>query len=375
MSTDKTFASQADLEEKQVSFSQLSEHAWAYTAEGDPNTGIIIGDDAVLVADTQATPAMAADVIRRIREVTDKPIQYVVLTHYHAVRVLGASAYQPQQILASQDTYDLIVERGEADKASEIGRFPRLFRNVESVPEGMTWPTITFSGKMTLWLGKLEVQLLQLGRGHTKGDTVVWLPGEKTLLSGDLVEFDATPYSGDAYFTDWPQTLSNIAALQPEALVPGRGPALKGPAQVQQGLEATRAFIADLYASVQAGAAAGQDLQQVYRDTYAKLKPKYGSWVIFDHCMPFDVTRAYDEATQYPHPRIWTAERDRQMWAALETACLAETVRNLPEGLAQWLGDNGARLSGGVRASWRGTPQSNSGPRAGHFQEEAAVVV
>ena len=315
----KAFASHADTEEKKVSFEQLSEHAWAYTAEGDPNTGIVIGDDAVLVADTQATPAMAADVIRRIREVTDKPIKYVVLTHYHAVRVLGASAYQPQQILASQDTYDLIVERGEQDKASEIGRFPRLFRNVETVPAGMTWPTITFSGRMTLWLGKLEVQLLQLGRGHTKGDTVVWLPGEKTLLSGDLVEFDATPYAGDAYFSDWPQTLANIAALKPSALVPGRGPALKGEAQVQKGLEVTRNFVSDLYASVKAGAAAGKDLKTVYRETYAALKPKYGSWVIFDHCMPFDVTRAYDEATQYRDPRIWTAERDRQMWETLES--------------------------------------------------------
>ncbi|HQC94223.1 MAG TPA: MBL fold metallo-hydrolase [Aquabacterium sp.] len=317
MST-KTFASQADLEEKKVTFEQLSEHAWAYTAEGDPNTGIIIGDDAVLVADTQATPAMAADVIRRIREVTDKPIQYVVLTHYHAVRVLGASAYGAQQILASQDTYDLIVERGEADKASEIGRFPRLFRNVETVPAGMTWPTMTFTGKMTLWLGKLEVQLLQLGRGHTKGDTVVWLPGEKTLLSGDLVEFDATPYAGDAYFQDWPQTLKNLAALQPKALVPGRGPALKGAAQVSRGLQVTGDFIADVWSHVKAGADAGQDLNAVYKATYAALKPKYGHWVIFDHCMPFDVTRCYDEATQHPHPRIWTAERDQQMWATLE---------------------------------------------------------
>jgi glyoxylase-like metal-dependent hydrolase (beta-lactamase superfamily II) len=314
----KAFASQADLEEKNVTFAQLSEHAWAYTAEGDPNTGIIIGDDAVLVADTQATPAMAADVIRRIRTVTDKPIQYVVLTHYHAVRVLGASAYQAQQIIASQDTYDLIVERGEADKASEIGRFPRLFRNVETVPAGMTWPTITFSGKMTLWLGKLEVQLLQLGRGHTKGDTVVWLPGEKTLLSGDLVEFDATPYAGDAYFQDWPQTLDNIAALHAQALVPGRGPALKGTAQVQAGLEATRSFIRDVWTNVQAGVAAGKDLNAVYKATYAALKPKYGHWVIFDHCMPFDVTRCYDEATQYRDPRVWTAERDQQMWATLE---------------------------------------------------------
>ncbi len=318
MNTPKKFASQADLEEKQVSFTQLSEHAWAYTAEGDPNTGIVIGDDAVLVADTQATPAMAADVIRRIREVTDKPIRYVVLTHYHAVRVLGASAYQPQQIIASEDTYDLIVERGEQDKASEIGRFPRLFRDVDSVPAGMTWPTLTFNRKMTLWLGKLEVQLLQLGRGHTKGDTVVWLPQERTLLSGDLVEFDATPYAGDAYFKDWPTTLENVAALKPLALVPGRGPALLGEERVAEGLAATGGFIADVRSSVEAGVAAGKDLNAVYKDTFARLKPKYGHWVIFDHCMPFDVTRCYDEVTQYPDPRIWTAERDRQMWEALE---------------------------------------------------------
>jgi glyoxylase-like metal-dependent hydrolase (beta-lactamase superfamily II) len=318
MNAPKKFASQADLEEKQVSFTKLSDHAYAYTAEGDPNTGIIIGDDAVLVADTQATPAMAQDVVRRIREVTDKPIKYVVLTHYHAVRVLGASGFNPQEIIASQDTYDLIVERGEQDKASEIGRFPRLFRDVESVPPGMTWPTITFNRKMTLWLGKLEVQLLQLGRGHTKGDTVVWLPQDRVLLSGDLVEFDATPYAGDAYFKDWPQTLENVAALKPAALVPGRGPALLGEEQVAAGLKATGSFIADVRASVEAGVAAGLDLNAVYKDTYAKLQPRYGQWVIFDHCMPFDVTRCYDEATQYPDPRIWTAERDRQMWETLE---------------------------------------------------------
>jgi glyoxylase-like metal-dependent hydrolase (beta-lactamase superfamily II) len=314
----KAFASQADLEEKTVTFSKLSEHAYAYTAEGDPNSGIVIGDDAVMVIDTQATPAMAQDVIRRIREVTDKPIKYVVLSHYHAVRVLGASAYKPEHIIASQDTRDLIVERGEQDKASEIGRFPRLFQNVESVPPGMTWPTITFTGKMTLWLGKLEVQLIQLGRGHTKGDTVVWLPQDKVLFSGDLVEFDATPYAGDAYFQDWPKTLDHIAALQAQALVPGRGAALQGAADVARGLEGTRAFVSELYASVKAGAAAGKDLRAVYKETFDKLQPKYGQWVIFNHCMPFDVTRAYDEATQYPDPRIWTAERDIEMWKALE---------------------------------------------------------
>ncbi|MDP3083199.1 MAG: MBL fold metallo-hydrolase [Rubrivivax sp.] len=314
----KTFASQADLEEKKVSFTQLSDNAWAYTAEGDPNTGVIVSDDAVMVIDTQATPVMAQDVIRRIREVTDKPIQYVVLSHYHAVRVLGASAYGAEHIVASRDTYDLIVERGEQDKASEIGRFPRLFQSVESVPAGMTWPTITFNGAMSIWLGKLEVQLLQLGRGHTKGDTVAWLPQQKILFSGDLVEYDATPYAGDAYFKDWPTTLDRLAALQPAKLVPGRGAALTTPAMVQAGLAGTRAFVSDLYASVQAGAAAGKDLRTIYKDTHAALTPKYGHWVIFNHCMPFDVTRALDEATQYPDPRIWTDARDQAMWQSLE---------------------------------------------------------
>ena len=212
----------------------------------------------------------------------------------------------------------MIVERGEQDKASEIGRFPRLFAGVETVPPGMTWPTMTFTGKMTLWLGKLEVQLLQLGRGHTKGDTVVWLPGEGALLSGDLVEFGATPYAGDAYFKDWPKTLENVAALKPKALVPGRGAALTTPDEVAKGLSETRDFISDVYANVQKGVAAGKDLNAVYKDTFAALAPKYGHWVIFDHCMPFDVTRCYDEVTKYTDPRIWTAERDIEMWKTLE---------------------------------------------------------
>ena len=314
----KAFASQADLDVKKVSFTKLSDNAYAYTAEGDPNTGIIIGDDCVMVIDTQATPVMAQDVIRHIRTVTQLPIKYVVLSHYHAVRVLGASGYAPEHIVASRDTYDLIVERGEQDKASEIGRFPRLFQAVESVPPGMTWPTITFTGGMSLWLGKLEVQLIQLGRGHTKGDTVAWLPEQKILFSGDLVEFDATPYAGDAYFQDWPQTLDNIAALNPVALVPGRGAALTTPEAVAAGLAGTRDFIADVWASVQAGVAAGKDLTAVYKSTMAALSPKYGHWVIFQHCMPFDVTRCFDEASGHRDPRIWTAERDIEMWKSLE---------------------------------------------------------
>ena len=317
--SNKGFASAADTAEKAVAFDEIGPGLYGFTAEGDPNSGVIIGDDCVMVVEAQATPVMARSVIDRVRAITDKPICYLLLSHYHAVRVLGASAFAGAEIITSDVTRDLIVERGRQDMDSEIGRFPRLFRAVESIP-GLTWPTITFNQKMTLWLGKLEVQILQLGRGHTKGDTVAWLPQEKILFSGDLVEFDATPYAGDAYFQDWPQTLDNIAALKPEKLVPGRGAALQTPEQVQAGLAGTRAFISDLYESVKASAAKGEDLRKVYEATFAQLQPKYGHWVIFNHCMPFDVTRAYDEAGGLSHPRIWTAERDVEMWKALEGA-------------------------------------------------------
>ena len=313
----KAFASQADLEEKQVTFDELGEGLYAYTAEGDPNTGIIVGDDAVMVVDTQATPAMAAQVIARIREVTDKPVKHVVLSHYHAVRVLGASAYKPEHVIASRDTYDLIVERGQQDYESEVGRFPRLFQAVETVP-GLTWPTLVFEKSLTLFMGRREVRILQLGRGHTKGDTVVWLPREKVLYAGDLVEYGATPYTGDAYLQDWPQTLANLSALGAEKLVPGRGAALKTPQAVADGIAGTQAFVTAMYQSVAKGVAAGRSLKEIYRETFQRLQPDFGQWVIFEHCMPFDVSRAFDEASGIADPRIWTAARDKEMWQALE---------------------------------------------------------
>lgn len=314
----KKFASHADTEEKQVSFTKLADGLYAYTAEGDPNTGIIIGDDSVMVVDTQATPIMAQDVIRRIREVTDLPIKHVVMSHYHAVRVLGASAYEAENIYASRNTFDLIKERGQQDYESEVGRFPRLFQGVDSVP-GLTWPNIVFERKLTVFMGRREVRIMHLGKGHTKGDTVVWLPEEKVLFSGDQVEYGATPYSGDAYHEEWPATLDKLLALEPEQLVPGRGDALTSPALCREAIEGTRDFLLTMYNSVKAGKAAGKSLSECYAETYALMKPKYGHWVIFDHCLPFDITRCYDEAGgEYPDPRIWTAERDQEMWHSLQ---------------------------------------------------------
>ncbi len=311
------FASSNDLAEKKISFEELGPGLYGYTAEGDPNSGVVIGDESVLVVDAQATPIMARDVIARIRTVTDKPVRHIVLSHYHAVRVLGASGYEGAQIIASDVTRDMIVERGQQDMDSEIGRFPRLFRGRESIP-GLTWPHVTFQEKMTLWLGSREVQIIHIGRSHTAGDTVVWLPKERVLFAGDTVEFGATPYCGDAHFGDWPGTLEAVRALKPGKLVPGRGRSLMNEAEIAEGVGGTASFTSDLFGLAKKAVAEGKDLHAFYEMAMAAMRPKYGHWVIFEHCMPFNVSRAFDEAKGLDKPVIWTAERDVEMWRALE---------------------------------------------------------
>ena len=312
----KTFASQADLKPKKISFPRLSRNCWAFTAEGDPNTGVIVGDDGVMVIDAQATPLMAKEVIRRVRKVTRKPIRYVVLTHYHAVRVLGASAYRADHIIASDATLALIKERGAADMKSEIGRFPRLFRGADSIP-GLTWPTLTFSGTLKLRMGSLEVHVTHAGAGHTLGDTIVWVPSQRVLFSGDLVEYQAGIYTGDAHLELWPQTLQKLRALKPAALVPGRGPALLSPAAADKAISYTEDFVRGLLACARHGVKNKKSLKEVYALTRRRMDPTYGSYPIYEHCLPFDVSRAYDEARGIKHPRIWTAQRDREMWKSI----------------------------------------------------------
>ncbi len=312
----KSFASQADLKPKKISFSKLSASCYAFTAEGDPNTGVIVGDDGVMVIDAQATPLMAREVLRRIRRVTSKPVKYVVLSHYHAVRVLGASAYRAQQVIASERTLGLIRERGRQDMASEIGRFPRLFRGAQSIP-GLTWPTITFREAMTVMMGRLEVRILHPGPGHTGGDTVVWVPSQRVLFAGDLVEYNAGIYTGDAHLEVWPETLERLRALKPRALVPGRGPALITPAACEKAIGYTQDFVRGLYASARKAVAGKKTLREAYSLTRKRLDPKYGRFPIYEHCMPFDVSRAYDEASGIKHPRIWTARRDLELWKAI----------------------------------------------------------
>lgn len=313
----KAFASAGDLKRKKVTLEKLGDGLYACTAEGDPNTGVIVGDDCVMVIDAQATPVMAKRIVAKIRTVTKKPIRYVLLSHYHAVRVLGATGFDADEIITSAPTRDLIAERGMQDFKSEADRFPRLFDAIETVP-GLTWPTMTFQNEMTLWLGKREVRIIQIGRGHTKGDTIVWMPKEKVLFAGDLVEAHAALYCGDAYLNDWPGTLKKLRALKPRKLVPGRGAAATTPKQCVDAMDATEGFVKDLMRNARYGVDRGWDLKQTFDRAYKSMTRKYGDWAIYEHCIPFNVSRAYDEASGIVDPRIWTAARDKVLWKQLQ---------------------------------------------------------
>lgn len=313
----KHFASIMDTDEKPVSFREVGTGCYAFTASGDPNSGVVVGDDAVLVIDAQATPATASKVMACIEQVTDKPVKYVALTHYHSVRSLGASAYGASEIIASDLTRRMIASRGESDWAAQRERFPRLFEDQDSIP-GVTTPTMTFASSLSLNLGNHEVRLMHLGRGHTMGDVVVWVPGSAVLFAGDLVENKVACYCGDAHLDDWPRALDRIAAFRPKALVPGRGEALLGEVPVKRALDETREFVTTLRDTAQSAVHQGKGLRDTFQAVKSVMDPMFGDYAIYDHCMPFNVARAYDQALGIETPQVWTRERDQDLWDALK---------------------------------------------------------
>ena len=313
----KAFASAGDTAEKTVSFTEIGPGLWAFTAEGDPNSGVVIGDDSVMIVEAQATPRLARMVIEKVREVTDKPITHLVLTHYHAVRVLGASAYGADQVIMSDAARAMVVERGQEDWESEFDRFPRLFQGHEEIP-GLTWPTTTFRRAMDVYLGERKVELRHVGRAHTAGDIVVHVPDAGVLFTGDIVEYRSACYCGDGHFRDWPRSLGRIERFGADAIAPGRGDALVGRDMVAAALESTADFVVSTYDPVARVAACGGDLSEAMAACRDACDAKFRDYAIYEHCLPFNVARAYDEARGVAHPRIWTAERDRAMWAALQ---------------------------------------------------------
>jgi len=316
----KPFASSADLSEKKETLEVLSDGVYALTAQGDPNVGAIEGEDFLVCIEARATPAAARDWLWKLRQHTDKPVKYLVLTHYHAVRVLGASAFEADTIITSETTRFLVNERGKQDWDSEFGRMPRLFKEPEEIP-GLTHPNISFSDKAFIELGgdRGQLELAFCGRGHTAGDIVVWHDKSKTLFTGDLVEAQAALYTGDAFHFDWStNTLDLLKNFNAQFLVGGRGAVAKGEDEVEAAIEQTRGFLNGMIENIKPVHDRGGTLKEAFDAAYTALAPRYGNWPIFEHCLPFNVQRLWDELDGVDWPHIWTMARDREVWDQLQ---------------------------------------------------------
>ena len=197
---------------------------------------------------------------------------------------------------------------------------PRLFLEPASIP-GLTWPTATFTDRFTIDLGggRGDLVLQYCGRGHTEGDIVAWLPERRILFAGDLVEAQAALYTGDAFHREWAAgTLDAVAALGARTLVGGRGAVAHGADACAAAVGQTRHFLDTMLAEVGAVHRRGGTLAEAFGAAHAALAGRYGRWPIFEHCMPFNASRLWDELSGIERPRIWTAQRDREVWAELQ---------------------------------------------------------
>ena len=254
----------ADSGERQVT--QLADGVYAIRHknmnDGNPsgNTTVIIGDREVFVVDSCYRPSFAREDIAQIRRWTDKPVGYLLITHFHNDHNNGNKTYMEAfpalAIIAQEETkkdMDLIqpgnIERGPKELAATIAAFKQgkdqhgraltedekkevqeLLPSLEELlSEFKTLvyqpPTLTFSDDLDIDIGNQEVQVKHLGRGNTPGDAIVYLPKEKILVAGDLL-VSPIPYTYDGYPAEWIQTLQKMAGLDAQTIVPGHGPVL-----------------------------------------------------------------------------------------------------------------------------------------------------
>lgn len=298
-------------------FVELGRGCYAYSADGCSNTGVVIGDRGVLVVDGQATEAQAAKVLDKIRELTDKPVKSVVLTHFHADSAIGAPAFEAGEVIASDLSRRMIEMRGAEDLLVSRERDPDLFSDLPA-GAGCVMPTMTIASSMSIDLGGLDVRLMHLGRGHTMGDLVVWVPASGVIFAGDLVQKSASPYCGDAHLADWPRALDRITAFRPSALVPGRGRVANGPQAVATAIETTRDYVTTLRDAAAACVEQSLGLKDTFFAVKDALSSQFASRDDFDFHLPLNVARAYDEALGLDQPQVWTRERIADLKDALD---------------------------------------------------------
>jgi len=266
------------------------------------NAAVVVYDEGVLVVDTHSRPSSATALMAQIRSVTDKPVRYAVNTHFHWDHVQGNHAYPvayPRQvaIVASEATRENLVSMGMQRVKDQLTAGPGLVEDLkkriaaESDPSAraklqedlrqqeeylaeiksleLTLPDLTFDKSMILHRSDRDIVLLFLGRGHTSGDVVAYLPKQRVVATGDLLH-GWMPFMGDAYPPEWVATLDALDKLEFDQIIGGHG-SVKPKAH----LRFFRNYLADLIEEVRRARARGETLDQAKVSVAAALKPKY----------------------------------------------------------------------------------------------------
>lgn len=203
---------------------ELAPGVFAYlSGSGEPglaNAGLVLGDDGALVVDS-LLPAFTRAFRRAIRRAARARVNYVVNTHYHIDHMAGNGAFPQATVMAHAECRREALEIG-SDMETWARRLPRFAAELRGLT--LRLPTLTYQDRMTLHLGQREVHLLHLGRAHTRGDTLVYLPQEKVLFAGDVVCVHVVSGPPDAYVTGWLRVLDRVRELDVETVVPGHGP-------------------------------------------------------------------------------------------------------------------------------------------------------
>jgi cyclase len=210
---------------KTYKLERVAEGVYYATGGAGSNNVVIVNDRDVLLVDDGTTPAAARAFLEDIRLVTDKPVRYVVNTHFHYDHTDGNSIFGPNVDIIAHEyvrhailTFDVLHrEPFKTSQANATGKALEDLKEIKPVP-----PNVTYTSKMVLAKGQREIQLLFLGRGHTGGDTVVFLPNERIVCTGDLME-SRLAYMGDAYFDEWVTTLEALKKLDFTLVLPGHG--------------------------------------------------------------------------------------------------------------------------------------------------------
>lgn len=246
------------------------------------NCGFIVTDEGVVVVDTLSTPDLGKKLLSEIKKVTKKPVKYIITTHFHPDHFFGNQVFKDTGVIIShENTREHIVDRGKFALDTFRERLGKLFEGAEVV-----LPIVTFNNKLTIHLGGKKIEVLYFGRGHTDGDAIVYIPDEKAVFAGDLVNNNRLPFIGDGHSGDLINTLKKMEALDTNYVIPGHGPVGD-----KASIAKSREFVEDLREDVKKFVEKGKSLQQTLND----LKmPKYEKWGRYD-LLPRNVKKVYLE--------------------------------------------------------------------------------